>query len=252
MTALSFEVLGAQAEPYAAVPTLSLRLRVVEAEGRPVHAVALRAQIMIEPQRRTYSPGEEDRLLELFGETPRWGDTLRPFLWTHAGMMVPGFTGSIDVDLPVPVTYDFEVAAAKYLHALDGGEMPILLLFSGTIFSPGATGFSAEPIAWHEEARFRLPVLVWRNVMDLYFPGGGWLRLQRETLDALQRFKARRALPSWDLVIEQLLRASAERCERGPSGPAPKAPRAGLAASGAERRAKLSRDARTEAGEEGR
>jgi hypothetical protein len=208
--ALSFDVLGARAEPYAAVPTLMLRLRIVEADGRRVHAVALRTQIMIEPQRRTYTADEEERLLELFGETPRWGDTLRPFLWTHAGMMVPGFTGAVEVDLPVPVTYDFDVAAAKYLHALDGGDMPVLLLFAGTIFSPGATGFSAEPIAWHEEAPFRLPVRVWRDVMDLYFPAGGWLRLQRETLDALQRFKARRALPTWDIAIEQLLKEAGE------------------------------------------
>jgi len=210
MTALSFEVLGARAEPYAAVPTLMVRLRVTEADGQPVHAVALRVQIMIEPQRRTYSPAEEARLLELFGETPRWGDTLRPFLWTHAGMMVPGFTTSTDVDLPVTLTYDFDVAAAKYLHGLDGGEMPVLLLFAGTIFAKGEAGFSAEPIAWHEEASFRLPVRAWRDVMDLYFPGGGWLRLQRDTLDALQAFKARRALPSWDLAFEQLLKEAGE------------------------------------------
>jgi Family of unknown function (DUF6084) len=210
VTALSFAVVNARAEPYAAVPTLMLRLRVVEADGRPVHAVALRTQLMIEPQRRRYGRAEEERLLEMFGETPRWGDTLRPFLWTQVGTTVPGFTGVTEIDLPIPCTYDFEVAAAKYLHALDDGELPVLLLFSGTVFSKGATGFSAEPVAWHEEASYRMPVQVWRDVMDLYFPGSGWLRVRRETLDALQRFKAARALPNWDDAVEQLLKEAGE------------------------------------------
>jgi hypothetical protein len=210
VTAVSFEVLGARAEPYAAVPTIMLRLRLVEADGLPVHAVALRCQIMIEPQRRRYQPDEERRLLELFGETPRWGETLRPFLWTHTSTVVPGFTGITEIDLPVTCTYDFDVAAAKYLHAVDDGEIPIVLLFSGTIFTKGATGFSAEPVAWHEEAAYRLPVSEWRRVMDLYFPGGGWIRVSRDTIDALQRFRAARVLPTWDATFEQLLKEAGE------------------------------------------
>jgi hypothetical protein len=210
VTSLSFAVVGARAEPYAAVPTLVLRLRVTEADGQPIHAAALRCQLMIEPQRRRYEAAEEDRLLEMFGETPRWGDTLRPFLWTQLSAMVTGFTGATEIDLPVPCTYDFDVAAAKYLHALAQGVIPVLLLFSGTVFSKGATGFSAEPVAWHEEASYRLPVSVWRDVMDLYFPDAGWLRVRRATIDALQRFKAARALPSWDDVVEQLLKEAGE------------------------------------------
>jgi hypothetical protein len=210
VTAVSFAVLGARAEPYAAVPTIMLRLRLAEADGLPVHAVALRCQIMIEPQRRRYQPDEERRLVELFGETPRWGETLRPFLWTHTSTVVPGFTGATEIDLPVTCTYDFDVAASKYLHALDDGEVPIVLLFSGTIFSKGETGFSAEPVAWHEEAAHRLPVRVWRDVMDLYFPGGGWIRVSRDTIDALQRFRAARVLPTWDVTFEQLLKEAGE------------------------------------------
>lgn len=210
MTSLSFEIVGARAEPYAAVPTLVLRLRITEADGQPVHAAALRCQLMIEPQRRRYTADEERRLVDLFGETPRWGDTLRPFLWAHTGTMVAGFTGSTEVDLPIVCTYDLEVAAAKYFHALDTGEIPVLLLFSGTVFSRGARGFSAEPVAWHEEASYRLPVRVWRELMDLYFPGGGWLRLTRDTIDALQRFKVARALLTWDDTVEQLLKEAGE------------------------------------------
>ena len=48
--------------------------------------------------------------------------------------MVPGFTGSIEVDLPVPFSYDLQIASTRYFSSLDDGEIPLLLLFSGTIF----------------------------------------------------------------------------------------------------------------------
>ena len=216
MSSLSFEVLGARAEPHAAVPTLALRLRLTDADEQPVHApvhaVALRCQIMIEPQHRRYEPAEQDRLVDLFGDAPRWGETLRPFLWTHVGTVITGFTATTEIDLPITCTYDFEVAAAKYLHGLDDGEVPLLLLFSGTVFraASGEAGFAAGPVAWHEEARFRLPVRVWRDVMDRYFPNAGWVRMSRETLDALTRFRSARALPTWDETFEQLLKQAGE------------------------------------------
>jgi hypothetical protein len=210
VSALEFAVLGARAEPHAAVPTLMLGLRVTHPGGATVHAVALRCQIRIEPQRRHYSPDEESRLFDLFGEPPRWGDSLKPFLWTHVATMIPSFTGSADVDLPVEVSYDFEVAAGKYLHGLADGDIPVVLLFSGTVFSKGESGFSVEPVPWHAEASFRLPVATWRAVMDLYFPNSGWIRFSRDTIDALQRFKSGRALPTWDLAVEQLLKQAGE------------------------------------------
>jgi hypothetical protein len=206
MTTLTFEVVGARPEPHAAVPTIVLRLRVEEADGRAVHALALRCQIRIEPQKRRYGPEEEERLYEIFGETSRWGDSLRPFLWTHVSTTIGGFNGSTEFDLPVECTYDFEVAGAKYLHSLSDGDIPLVLLFSGTVFTPGEVGFAAEPIPWNLESAFPLPVAVWRGVMDLYFPNSGWLRLHRETLDRLQRFKAERALPTWDQALERLLK----------------------------------------------
>jgi hypothetical protein len=206
MVSLAVDVLDAHAEPHAAVPTLMLRLRISETTGATIHALALRSQIRIEPQRRQYDADEEARLYELFGETPRWGDSLRPFLWTHVSTMVNGFTGSTEIDLPVECTYDFEVAAAKYLHALGDGVVPLLLLFGGSVFTKGVSGFSAEPVAWNLEATFPLPVAVWRGVMDLYFPNSGWVRVHRDTLDALQQFKSSQGLPTWDQAFEQLLK----------------------------------------------
>jgi hypothetical protein len=206
MTALEFEVTGARAEPHAAVPTIMFGLRVSETTGEPVHALALRCQIRIEPQRRRYNPDEEERLYELFGETPHWGDSLHPFLWTHSSLTFGSFNGSIEIDLPVECTYDFDVAAAKYFHSLAGNEVPLLFLFSGTVFTRGTAGFAAEPIAWDRESSYRMPATLWREVMDLYFPNSGWLKVHRDTIDKLQHFKAHLGLATWDQAFELLLK----------------------------------------------
>jgi len=206
MSELIIDVIDARAEPYAAVPTLMVRLAVTEPSGDPVHAIALRTQIQIEPQRRRYSSDEEAKLLELFGEQPQWGESLRPFLWTHASTMLAGFTGRTEVDLPIACTYDFEVAAAKYLHSLEDGEIPLAMHFSGTVFARRDGVVSVQPVAWHVEASYRLPVKVWRDLMDLYFPNSGWIRLRRDTIDALTRYKAERAIPSWEDAFELMLK----------------------------------------------
>jgi hypothetical protein len=210
MSELAFDCLGARAERYAAAPTLVLRLRLAETSGQRVHAIALRCQLRIEPQRRRYSDEEAERLLDLFGEPHRWGDTLKPLQFATVSQMVPGFSGSLELDLPVPCTYDLEVAATRYFHALRDGEIPLLLLFSGTVFLQRPGGFAVEQVPWHKEASYRLPVAVWREMMDRYFPNSGWLRVRRETLDALQRFKSRQALPTWDLALEALLKRAGE------------------------------------------
>jgi hypothetical protein len=206
MNGLAIEVIGGRSEPYAAVPTLLLRLAITEASGDPIHAVALRAQIRIEPQRRRYSQDEAARLLELFGEQPQWGESLRPFLWTHTTAMLTGFTGRTEVDLPVACSYDFEVAAAKYLHSLGDGEIPLNLLFSGTVFARRDGVVSVQPVPWHVEAGYRLPVRTWRDLMDQYFPNSGWIRLRRDTIDAVGRYKAERAIPTWEDALELLLK----------------------------------------------
>jgi len=209
VTQLAFRVVEIRPESYAAVPTLIFALEVEEKSGVAVHSLALRTQVRIEPQRREYGPRERERLRELFGEPARWGETLRSFAWAHLSTVWPGFTGRARFDLAMPVSYDFEVAAAKYLHALDGGSVPLRLLFSGTLFESGPNGIQVGFVPWNLEATCELPVEVWRKLMDEYFPNGGWLRLHRETLDALLCFKAERALSSWDEVIAELLERQA-------------------------------------------
>ena len=101
---------------------------------RTIHTIALRAQIQIEATRRRYSDVEKAKLLDLFGEPDRWSRTLRSMLWTHASVVIPSFTGSTIADLQIPCTFDFNVAATKYFHGVSEGDIPLNLLFSGTVF----------------------------------------------------------------------------------------------------------------------
>jgi hypothetical protein len=211
VNALRFAVGGARAERWAASPTLTFRLA-VERDGEPVHLIALRTEVRIEPRRRVYASDEEEPLYALFGERPRWGETLRPLILAQTSLLVPGFADRAEVDLPVPCTYDFEVAAAKYLSALRGGDVPLLFLFSGTAFVKSESGFAVEQVPWDREARFGMPVALWRDAMDRHFPGSAWIRLSHDSLGALEAWKARNALPTWDAVVEALLsRASPGR-----------------------------------------
>jgi Family of unknown function (DUF6084) len=201
---LRFACTAARPEPYAAGPSVELDLRI--SADRPVHTVALRTQIRIEPRRRRYTGSEQARLTDLFGEPARWGETLNPLQLATVASLVPGFTGSTTVQLAVPLTYDLDVAAAKYLHGLDDGEAPLLLLFSGTVFSGSSGAVQVAMVPWHEEATFRLPVAVWRAAMDAHFPDAGWVRLRRETLEALRAYRSERVLPTWDDTVERLLK----------------------------------------------
>jgi len=215
VTELRFSVLGVAPEAYAASPVLTVRLGIAELSGAVIHAIALRVQVRIEPQRRAYTDVEERGLLDLFGHRDRWSNTLRPFTWTHCTALVPGFAGETEVDLPLPCTYDFEVSASKYLDALTDGQIPIELLFSGTVFTRGETGFGGkgfgdrgfqvEQVSWAAAASHQLPVATWRAVMDEHFPNSAWIRVGRESFTALKEFKAEHGLLHWDDALELLL-----------------------------------------------
>ena len=205
MSAYAFSVLDVTAEPYAASPQLTARLRIEESTGRRVHAIALRCQVRIEPQRRRYDPAEQEALRGLFGEPERWGETLKAFQWMQANATVQGFTGETETELALPCTYDLEVIGARYLHALDAGDVPLNLLFSGTIFTKGATGFEVEQVPWACEARWALPVRVWRDMIDAFFPNSGYVRLSSDVLKELAAFRARHDLISWDETVGRLL-----------------------------------------------
>ncbi len=208
---LIFTVLGARAERYAAAPMLTLRVGLTESTGAQIHAIALRTQVQLEPQLRRYGPAEAPRLVELFGAPERFGDTVRPMLWTHVAQMVLAFSGETEFDLTLACSYDFDVAAHKYLNALEDGEIPLNLLFSGTIISRGETGLASELVPWDREARYRLPVALWREALDAFFPNSAWVRMSRESFDELYRLKTALGLPTWDAVVERLCENAAAK-----------------------------------------
>jgi hypothetical protein len=208
MADLIFGCTGASAEQYAATPTLSFQLTITERSGVRIHAIALRCQIRIEPHRRRYSAAEAQRLHDLFGDPSRWADTVKPIQLATVTTMVPTFTAVTEIEVPVPVTYDLEVASARYLQGLDDGTIPLLMLFSGTVFIATDTGYSVELVPWSAEATYRMPVTVWQGLVDAHFPGSAWLRCGHETLDELAVFKAKHALPTWDATLLALLAAA--------------------------------------------
>jgi len=211
MAELSFDCIGISAQPYSAAPALDIRLRISETTGAKIDAIALRCQIRIEPTRRTYSEAETERLYDLFGDAARWSDTLKPLQVATLSATISGFTGATEATVPMPCSCDLDVAFAKYFHGLDDGEIPLLLLFSGTVFTDDGQRMRVYQVPWSKECTYRLPVKVWREAVDQHFPGGGWIRVSRATLDALQRHKSAHALTTWDAAVESLVET-----ERGP------------------------------------
>jgi hypothetical protein len=204
---LRVQVEGAEVTPFAMVPLLTFRLRVTNASpDETIHNVVLRCQIQIEATKRHYGAGEEARLRDLFGEPERWGQTLRAMLWTHASVVVPPFTGEVTAELPVPCTYDFNIAATKYFYALEEGDIPLDFLFSGSVFYQDGDGaLQVAPISWSLEARFRLPVKTWRLLMDTYYPNIAFVELRRDVFDRLYQYKVRHGIPTWEQAVERIL-----------------------------------------------
>jgi hypothetical protein len=206
---LNFEITGAEPLPFAASPQLIFKLGITNANAEEtIHTVALRCQIQIESARRQYSDEEKTRLRDLFGEPARWSDTLRTMLWTHSEKVVTPFTGSTVVDLPVACSFDFNLAATKYFAGLEDGEVPLLLQFSGTVFYIGDEGaLQVAQIPWSAETKYRLPVRVWQEMMEIYYPNSAWLCLRRDVFDRLHRYKMRRGIPTWEQALENILPA---------------------------------------------
>lgn len=202
---LAFSISDVVAARYVAAPTLQVLLRIASGE-REIRSLSLNVQLRIETTRRGYDDEAQKRLLELFGTPDQWDASLRSILWAQTSLTVPAFTDETLIELPVPCTYDFDVAATKYLDALAEGEIPIELLFSGTMFYAGSEGqLQTALIPWDREAHFRMPAAVWHASMDNAFPGTAWIRLSRESLDRLHERRAAGLLPSWDATIDSLL-----------------------------------------------
>jgi hypothetical protein len=212
MPDLSFAVDGAEPVRFAATPQLTLKLRV---RNRPVDekiaAIVLRCQVQIDARARAYHDDEQKGLRDLFGAPERWGQTLRSILWTQSSVTVPAFTDTVLVDLLLPCSYDFNLAPTKFFHALDKGDIPLTLQFSGSVFYVGAAAtLQVMPIAWSQEVAYRLPLLVWKETMAHYYAHDRFLPLHRDVFDRLYRYRVRHELPTWEGTIERLLGGAEE------------------------------------------
>jgi len=207
MPDLSITVANAEAVRYAATPSIAFELNVKNANtNETLHTVVLRCQIQIEVARRKYTGQDQEKLRDLFGEPERWGQTLRSMLWTHASAVVPQFTGSTTASMQVPCTFDFNVAATKYFNGLADGDIPLCLMFSGTVFYEDQEGLlRVAPISWDKETRFRLPLKVWQDMMDVFYPNIAWLSLRRDVFELLHDYKVRHGIPSWEETVERVL-----------------------------------------------
>jgi hypothetical protein len=204
MPELRFTIAGAEAVTYAAVPQLAFKLAITSDE--PIRNLALQCQIQIEPVRRRYTTEEQQRLADLFGEPSRWGETVKTLLWTHVPLNASPFDESTTVDLIVPCTFDFNVAVTKYFHGLDDGEIPLRFLFSGSVFFDDAEArLQITQLSWNCEATYRLPVAVWRRMMDAHYPNSAWLSLRRDLFLRLLQYKSNHGLTSWEQTMEHLL-----------------------------------------------
>ena len=208
MPDLQFQVESAAAVVRAATPQLAFKVRITNADPQPVQSIALRAQIQIEPTRRRYTAQEQQNLRELFGEPERWSSSLHPLLWDNVNVNVPGFTGETTIDVPAPCSFDFNVAVTKYIYGLEDGELPTSLLFSGTVFYAGKAGLQISQIPWDRSATYRLPVQVWKEMMEAHYPKTAWICLRREVFAKLDEFRVSHGLSSWEQALEQVLEAA--------------------------------------------
>jgi uncharacterized protein DUF6084 len=204
-----FAITSAAHLPYAAAPTMVFSATATDEGEYDIQSMALSVQVMIDPSRRGYDPETRERLAELFGPPASWTPSTQSLSWARITAVVPGFVGETTFALELPCTYDLEVAATKFFYALAGGEVPLSFHFSGTVFyRAGNLRLQVAPVPWSATARFQMPVASWRAMIAEHYPGGGWIRLKDETLDALNTRRAQRGLPTLDACVAGLLEES--------------------------------------------
>ena len=207
MPDLNFKIIGVEPAQRGLVPLLHFKLEITnEPAAETIQSVMLQTQIQIQSPQRGYADGEKEKLKELFGTPDQWGQTLRNKLWTHSNTVVPTFTGKTETILPVVCTFDLNIAATKYFYALEDGEVPLLFLFSGTIFYAGADGrLQVQQVSWNKECTYRMPITAWKELMNHHYPESAWLFLGRETFDRLYEFRRSSGATSWEQAIDKLL-----------------------------------------------
>ena len=207
MPDLDFNIIGVEHAAHGLTPLLHFKLGVTNTPAtETIQSVILQAQIQIQAPGRSYNENEKPKLIDLFGTPGTWGTTLRARLWTLSSTTIRTFSGSTEAILPVPCSFDLNVAGTKYFYALDDGEVPLLFLFSGTIFYAAEDGrLQVQQISWNKECTYQMPVSVWQKMMDHHYPNTAFVTLQRGVFDRLHQYKQGAGVSSWDQAIERLL-----------------------------------------------
>jgi hypothetical protein len=216
MPDLNFQVTGVEAVARGMTPLLHFKIAAANSPPeQAVQAVLLNAQVQIQCPQRGYNAHEKENLVELFGPPEAWGQTLRNRLWAHANTTLGAFTGRTETVLPVVCTYDLNIASTRYFYGLEGGEVPLLFLFSGSVFYSTPEGcLQVSPISWNTECIYRMPVEVWRSLMERIYPNTSWLSLRRDAFDRLCAYKRRRGIVTWEETVERLLENEREEAGR--------------------------------------
>ena len=207
-----FEVVSVEPVARSVEPALSFKGTIKDASMRPVYMIALTAIVVVEPGKRSYRPGERERLMELFGGPERWASTTGAFRWAGTQTMVHGFTGEGEFELVVPVSYDLEIASAKYFGALDeGGSVPLRFHFNGSIlYERGDGRVQMTPVAWDRSERFEMPMDAWTRLTAEHHPFRNWVPLHSETVARIEGLKANMGAPTFDDAVSRIL----DRVER--------------------------------------
>jgi len=207
MPDLDFKVTGIEPAARGLAPLLNFQVAITNTPvTEAIHSVMLQAQIQLQVTQRRHSAEEKEKLAELFGPPDQWRDTLRTKLWTIVSTNVPAFSDSTTAALTVPCTFDLDVAPTKYFHGLDAGDVPLLFLFSGTVFYEAPDGrLQVQQISWKNECTWKMPVRTWHDLMDHHYPGIAWLGLSRENFERLYAYRRAHGLATWDRTLEQLL-----------------------------------------------
>ncbi|WP_314173166.1 DUF6084 family protein [Streptomyces winkii] len=203
---LEFAVTGVRALPDAAVPTLAFRLAIGRTGGGRVRSVSLTTDVRIAVAHRRYERADRLVMARLFGQPEQWATSMRPLTWARISTVVPPFDVRTETDLAVPCSRDMELAVTSYFHGVRDGEIPLELLFSGTVFHDGPDGrLRTAQISWTKDAACRLPAGLWHEATGRYGGGTSWLPLSPATYGELIAHRDRHALTGWDETVADLL-----------------------------------------------
>ena len=207
-----FEITGAAHIAFAAAPTMLFSASAADRSGHEIQSIALTVQVMIDPAKRGYDPETRARLAELFGPPASWAPSTSGLAWARVSTAVPGFTGATPFGIEVPVHVRPRGRGRQVLLRRSRSERCRSASTSTATSSSTvpADRLQVVPVPWSCTAQYRLPVAAWRAMIAEHYPGGGWIRVDERTLEALNDRRGARGLPTFDACIAELLEVADE------------------------------------------